>query len=108
MLKDVSGFFLLYYIFGVVPGSICQWIYKMACRNSIHFLQSEVLKFSKEIEDLTLEIENLEKEINQKTNASSGYISTETPRIYWENLLSNMQSEHDSLRILHIPQILGI
>lgn len=54
----------------------------MACRNSIQFLQSEVLKFSKEIEDLTLEIENLEKEINQKTNASSGYISTETPRIY--------------------------
>lgn len=80
----------------------------MACRNSIHFLQSEVLKFSKEIEDLTLEIENLEKEINQRTNASSGYISTETPRIYCENLLSNMQSEHDSLRILHIPQILGI
>lgn len=52
----------------------------MACRNSIHFLQSEDLKFSKE--DLTLEIENLEKEINQKKNASSGYISTETPRIY--------------------------
>lgn len=78
----------------------------MACRNSIHFLQSEDLKFSKE--DLTLEIENLEKEINQKTNASSGYISTETPRIYCENLLSNMQSEHHSLRILHIPQILGI
>lgn len=67
----------------------------MTCRNSIHFLQSEVLKFSQEIEDLSLEIENLEREINQRTNASSGYITIETPRIYRENLLRNTQNEHD-------------
>lgn len=77
----------------------------MACRNSIHFLQSEVLKFSQEIGDLSLEIENLEREINRSTNASSGYITIETPRIYPENLLRNTLSKHDSLNSPHIDAL---
>lgn len=77
----------------------------MACRNSIHFLQSEVFKFSQEIEDLSLEIENLEREINQRTNDSSGYITIETPRIYRENLLRNTQSKHDSLNSPYIDAL---
>lgn len=46
--------------------------FKMNCQNYIHFLQSEVLKFSQEIEHLTFEIENLKRKVNnQNQNVSS-------------------------------------
>lgn len=77
----------------------------MTCRNSIHFLQSEVLKFSQEIEDHSLEIENLEREIYHWKNATSGYNLIEAPRIHYENLLCNTQSVHDSLRSPHVDAL---
>lgn len=73
----------------------------MACRNVIHFLLSEVLQFSQEIEDLSLDIENLERETIQKTNVSSGNITIETTIIYRENT----QSQPNSLISPHIDAL---